>query len=452
MVKDKQFYKTILMIALPAAFQGLLSLLTVIVDNIMVTSLGTTVLAGVSQSNKITQFYSALVLGLVSGSSVLISQYWGKNDVNRIKKIFSIVMSSCLFVALAFILLINLFPQNILGLLANDGNVVNAGLPYLAIVCFSYLPMALSSALIGMLRSVEVVRVTLYAAIAAVISNLSLNYVLIFGKLGFPAMGAQGAALATLLARTIELSVVWYYAFRVQKRIPLKISDFFHWDKALWHDYFRYGVPVAIGDAQWSLVGVFKAMIIGNVIASELMIAANTIAEDMMSLGMIFTSSLATGACIVIGKTVGTKDYKKTREYSNTIQIMFAVVGTFMSLLVFLLRNPYVMNLYPEASIQAKDLALQMIAIGAFTMIGTTYHASCFVGINRGAGDSKFVMLVDMICGWLIVLPLSYMAAIVWKLPMPIVFLFLRIDQCFKWIIAFFRLRGDKWIKNVTRE
>jgi len=129
---------------------------------------------------------------------------------------------------------------------------------------------------------------------------------------------------------------------------------------------------------------------------------------------------------------------------------MFACVGVVMSVVVFLLRGPYG-ALYSNVSEEARSLSRQLLAIGAVTMIGTTYHASCFVGINRGAGDSRFVFVVDMICGWLIVLPLAYLAMRRgW--PLPVVFLCIYIDQCFKWIIAFIRLRGNKWIRNVTHE
>ena len=168
-------------------------------------------------------------------------------------------------------------------------------------------------------------------------------------------------------------------------------------------------------------------------------------------LGTMFTFALAGGACVMVGKAVGRGDYDTAREYSRTIQVMFALIGVCMAAVVYLLRAPFT-RLYGSAQdAQVFSLATQMIAIGAVTLIGTSYHASCFVGINRGAGDSRFVMTVDMICGWLVVLPLTYLAAFVWKLPLPLVFLCTRIDQCFKWIIAMVRLRGNRWIKNVTR-
>ena len=131
------------------------------------------------------------------------------------------------------------------------------------------------------------------------------------------------------------------------------------------------------------------------------------------------------------------------KEYSKTIQILFFGIGLVMAALVFLLRRPFASLYGSAADPEVFRLSTTMIAILAVTLVGTSYHASCFVGINRGAGDSRFVAMVDMICGWLVVLPATLLAAFVFHWPLPVVFLCTRIDQCFKWIIAFFRLRGD---------
>ncbi len=223
----------------------------------------------------------------------------------------------------------------------------------------------------------------------------------------------------------------------------------------MWKDFFRYGIPVIVGDVQWGLVGAVKAVIIGRLTVE--MMAAVSITDVVMQLGLIFANGLAAGACVIIGKTVGVNNFAKTKEYSRSIEIIFAAVGIIMGLLVFTSRA-FPVSLYSNISQQTRDLAMQLLAIGAVSLIGTSYHMACFTGINRGAGDSRFVFLVDMICGWLVVVPLSALAAAgylnEWHplFTLPLVYLCTRIDQCFKWIIAFIRLRGNKWIRNVTRD
>lgn len=449
MVRERSFYLTMLKLSVPVALQGLATQLVGTADNIMVQQLGETAFSGVSTTNALTNFLLMFLLGLAAGSAVLVAQYWGKRDTERICSVAAVVLQCCILVALLGGAVFFFFPSATLRLMTSDTSIIQAGSVYLRVVAFSFVFIAITAALSSTLRCVELVGVTLAASLSSLFTNVILNYILIFGKFGFPALGIRGAALATFLARMLECVIMLIYMFARQRKIPIRVRHIFHFDRLIFRDYIRYGLPVALGDSQWALIGVGKGAIVGHLGRS--MIAANNVAENMLSLAMIFGNSLASGACVLIGKSVGEKDYVKTRRYSNTIQILFACIGVVMCAIVYLLRVPFV-NLFQELTPETRTMAMEMIALGALTMLGTSYHAACFMGINRGAGDSRFVFIVDMICGWLIVLPLSFLAAFVWKLPLPIVFLFIRIDQTFKWIIAFIRLRGDKWIKNVTRE
>lgn len=445
---EKNFYRTLFRIALPVALQSLISLGVVMLDNVMVGSLGEVSLAAVTLANQVTVFFTFIIKGISGGAAILISQYWGKKDMTRIKSVFAIIFQVGAVFGILGASLVYFKPGAVMGVFTNDQSIINEAIGYLRIIAITYIFFTISETFTAMLRCVEVVKLTLWNSILSLFINLLLNYALIFGKFGFPALGVIGAAIATVSARLIELIVVSLYTFRIQKVLPLRPSDLLKGDKVILKDFTKYGLPIIAGDVQWGLVGVFKATIIGRLGVS--MVAANSITEVLLSLGTIFTFGLANAACVVIGKTIGQKDYERTRSYSNRIQILFVIVGVSMAALVFFTRHIIVSfyNIGPDT----KALALQLIAIGAVTLIGTSYHAACFVGINRGGGDSHFVFKVDLIFGWLIVLPLSYLAAFVWKLPLPIVFLFIRIDQSLKWLIAFLRLRGDKWIHNVTRE
>ena len=453
-IRDREFYKTIFRISLPAAFQALVSFLVVVADDIMVSKLsgGASAQAAVTQVNSLTAFYTATLTGLVSGSSVLIAQYWGKRDMMRIRKVFSIVFWICITTALVFTFVARLFPGAVTGLVisAKETQVSELAREYLRIACLTFLPYAVTTSLIGMLRSIEVVKITLVTTVVALALNISLNALLIFGLCGFPALGVSGAAIATLITRIVEMAMVVAYTFCIQKQLAIKPKNLLEIDRTLARDYARYGLPVGLTDMQWSLIGILKSAIIGQM--GVAFMAANSIASSMANLGTMFTFALAGGACVVVGKAVGKGDYDAVREYSKTIQLMFLMIGIAMAALVFALRVPFT-RLYGSAKDpEVYSLATTMIAILAFTLIGTSYHASCFIGINRGAGDSRFVAMVDSICGWLIVIPATALCAFVFKAPLPVVFLATRVDQCFKWVIAMLRLRGDKWIRNVTRE
>ena len=435
------------MIAIPVALQSLLSVGVNMADNIMVGNLGETNLSGVAMANQFSLYISFFVRGLTGGAALLLSQYWGKKDFGKIKLIFAIVLRIAFLVGISATAVLALFPSQAMHIFSNDADIIREGAKYLQIVCFSYIFYVISDTFVGMLRCVEVVRITLIITIVSLFTNITFNYILIFGKFGFPVLGIRGAAIATVLARMIELAITLTYVLKVDKRLQVRFKELFGWDRLLVKDFAKYGLPVLIGDLQWGLVSTLRATVIGRL--GKEMVSANSIAEVVMSLGFAFTTGLAAAACVAIGKTVGAGEYKKTREYSNTIQILFLGAGVFIAAFVFFTRGipPSFYNISEETRLLTK----QFLAIGALSMIGTAYHASCFVGINRGAGDSKFVFKVDMIFGWLIVLPATFLSGLVFGAPLWVVYFCSRIDQFFKWIIAFFRLRGDRWIRNVTR-
>ena len=312
LTKDRSFYKTLFAVALPAAFQALIAQLVNLSDTILVGHLPGYAMAGVGQTNEISNIFFMATLGLISGASVLISQYWGRRDTARIKQIFSIVLTVTISLSVLVAVLVRIFPHQILSRFNKDMAVVEAAIPYITIFCFSFIPYAIAQALIGMLRAIEVTRITLVMSIVTLFVDVGLNILLIFGIPGvLPGMGVRGAALGTLLARWVEVLIVGTYVFKVQKVLPMRLRDLGRAERWLWRDYRKHGLPVALGDAQWALVGLGKTFIIGQL--GGLMVSANIIATEMLSLGMLFCFALANGAAVVIGKT----DRKSTRLNSS---------------------------------------------------------------------------------------------------------------------------------------
>ena len=448
MVRDKSFYKTLLLIALPVAFQNLISFGLNMSDTVMVGKLGEVALSGVALANQISFIVGKFIGGVSGGTAVLISQYWGKRDMDRIRTVFSIGLKVCFTFSALITLLCVLFPEFVLSLFTNEQEIILAGAGYLRIVCFSYLTMSISTTLLSMLRGVEVVKIALVVSICSFFVNLTMNYLFIFGKFGAPKMGVNGAGLSTLITRIVEFLVVLIYVFCCEKRVAFRPKDLLRNDFDLWKDFGKYGVPIVIGDLLWGLVGNFKAGIMGHLGSQA--VSANSMTDVVLELAMIFIWGLGAGACVIIGKTVGVGDYKRARQYSNTLQILFFCFGFVAALFVYLIRG-IAISFY-NVSEATKEVAEQFMIIGAITTWATAYAATCFVGINRGAGDGNFVVLVDLICGWLVVLPLAAIAAFWLNMPAPIVFLCTRIDQFVKVVIAFLRLRSNRWIRNVTRE
>lgn len=447
MIKDKLFYRTLLAIAIPTALQGLVSLSVNMLDNIMVGSLGDVALASVSLANQVTVMLNYFVKGVSGGAAALVAQYWGKKDTARVKQVFSVAFQLSFYVTALLCAAIFFFPQGAMRIFSDDPAVLELGAQYIRILCISYLFSCISELLIMMLRCVEVVRIGLVVSFVSLFSNLFFNYALIFGRFGLPRLETRGAALATILSRFIELVIVLYYVFGIDRRLRLKVRELWCADRQMARDYIRYGLPVMLGDVQWGFVGFLKNAMIGHM--GVLMTASHSIVETVFSLFYVFITGLSSGACVIIGKLVGEGDRGKVREASGTIQLLFAGTGLIVCAAMFL-TSPLFPLLY-GISDEARALASQFIAINAVLSIGTCYHAACFTGINRGAGDGLFVMKIDMLCGWLVVLPLVFLSGFIMHAPLQVVYTCTRIDQSFKWLIALIRLRGDRWIHDVTR-
>ena len=448
MVKEKGFYRTLFKIALPVAFQSLLSVSVNLLDNLMVSSLGDAALSSVAMANQITVFLSFFIRGVGGASSLMISQYWGKGDISTIRKIYTVVLRFAGGLIAVVALLLAIFPKPVMSLFLTDDSLLETSAMYLRIICISYIFQTLSETIAAMLRSVEAVSITLYLTLISLFSNLIFNYIFIFGKFGVPAMGVKGAALATVTARIIEFCFALVYLFAIEKKIRFRPAHLLQKTDGLFRDFVKFGLPVIIGDLQWGLVGTVKSIPVGRL--GEVMISANSIAETIMSLCFAFSTGMASAACVVIGKSVGSGDYKETKEYSKTIQVIFACIAVTLGALLFLFRSVPV-GFFKDISDEAREYAKSFLAVGAASLPGTCFHVACFTGINRGAGDTKFVFKVDLVCGWLIVVPLTFLLGTKFFTSYTLVYFATRADQFVKWLIALIRLNtSDRWIKNIT--
>jgi len=440
--------KTLLLLAIPLVLQNLIAVSVGVADNIMVGSMGEYAVAGVALANQVTNILHILLFGISSSMALLVSQYWGKRDIKSIKDIISICMKLCLILGGAINLVVFISPYWVLRIFSDNEEAIAEGIKYLRIVSFSYLFFCVANVLMSAMRCVEQMRVALAVVISTLIVSVSLNYLLIFGNLGFPALGIRGAAIATLTARIIETCIMIVYVRFLDRRLRLRFKEMLKTNRVFLGDFFRYGLPVLAGDVLWGLNGSVQAAIVGRLGAD--MMAAQSVTLIMFQFITVVVWGFSGASAIIIGKTVGSGDYDLVKRYARTIQIVFLCVGVATSLSFLGLRDVFISlyNFLPETQVMVR----QFMTILAFATLGTAYHAPCFIGIIRAGGDVKFVLKVDFICAWIIVIPASLLAAFVFNQPPAVVFFFLKCDQFFKWIIAIVKTNRFKWIKNLTRE
>ena len=445
--KDRSFYRSLVTLAVPISLQNLVTFAVSFADNVMIGSLGDDAISGVYIGGQLQSVLQMFVGGIEGAILILAAQYWGKKDTQSIRKVVSIGIKFALAVGLLSSLVAVLFPQWVIRAFTTEPGVIQEGAAYVQIVGFTYLFFSVSQVMIAAMRSVETARIGLYISCMALVINVCLNYVFIFGHFGFPAMGVRGAALATLVSRILEMCVGVGYVFFVDKKLRFGLKDLLHTDRQLLRDFIRYGLPVIGGQVVWAINSLANTKILGYYSAG--VIAAASITGMLHNLVYVWMNGMSSAVGIITGKTVGAGQYEKMKEYSKTVQMIFLFVGLISGAAVFLARDGFI-SLY-NASPEAQAYSRQFINVISVTIIGTCYQAACLFGLVKSGGDISFVFNNDTIFVFLVVIPSSLLA--MWLGAPPwVVFACLKCDQILKCFVAVVKINRYNWMKNLTRD
>ena len=325
MKKDsRSLFQNILAIAVPLGLQSMLGFLVNLVDTVMVGKLGTVALAGVSQANQIFFLVAMTVPGIAAGASVLISQAWGKGDIERIHKVLAYAYRTLVFVVILMFVVIA-FPKQVMSIYTPEEETIRIGSEYLRVIVWSYFFYTITNITTGVLRSVRTVNICLYSAIVSLILNISGNYLLIEGHLGFPALGVTGAAIATLAARIGEFILIVWYVYRKEDKIRIRVQKMLHVDKKLANVFFSTGIPVICNEMFWGLGVSAQAIVLGR-LGNEV-VSANSVAGSVTQLTSVLCQGLSAAACVIIGNTIGAEKYEEILPLKKTFQRIAAGSG-----------------------------------------------------------------------------------------------------------------------------
>lgn len=447
-MEDKTFYKRLFTLAAPIALQNVITFSVGLADNVMVGSLGELAISGVYLCNQIQVILQMLVAGIGAAMIVLAAQYWGNGDKKSVKTLIGIALKFSLISGVLLCLVVLYYPNQFLNLYTNDQQIISEAIKYAQIICFTYLFFCISNVLITSLRCVGTVKIGLYLSIVTFSVNVFLNWVLIYGNLGAPALGIRGAAIATLVARIIEFVLVIYYIKFIDNKLMLRITDIFHNNMVLMKDFLKYGFPIILGDILWGLNLSIQGGIIGRLGAAS--IAAVSIANTVFSMVSVGVYGTANASAIIIGNTVGEGDVQKVKQYTKKLQLVFLGMGICTGLLLFFVKD-YILLLY-QVSDETLVTARALMTVLSLTVIGTAYQMSTLTGIVRAGGAIHFILINDIIFVWCVVLPLSFIMAFVVGAPTWVVFLCLKCDQVLKCIVAVIKVNRYDWIKKLTKE
>lgn len=450
-LKNKDFLKAMLSIALPITLQNLVASSVNMLDTLMITSLGEESLAAVGLANQAFFFYSVTIFGVATGSSIFLAQFWGKRDTKNIARILGISLAIVSVLGILFTFAALIVPEFIMGIFSDDKEVIRLGVDYLRIVSLSYIITGICFMYAVASRSIGQAKMPMVVSIISFLTNLLFNYLLIFGKFGFPQLGVKGAAWGTVIARTVEIVLILYSIYSRKRNNPLahSVSSMMDWSGDFIKKYFKTAYPVIVNEAFWSLGTVLYSLAYAK-IGTEAA-AAVQILSTVQNIFMVLSRGLANACTVMVGNKIGADEEDEAVIYANNYMILSTALGLVLGILLFLSTDGILIffrNLTPGLYDASRKL---LIVSAAFSFI-KSFNGTLIVGVLRGGGDTKFSMMLEIGSVWLVGVPLAFLGALVFRLPVHYVSLMVSMEEAAKALIGILRVKSKKWVTNVIND
>ena len=452
--REPGFYRRLWVLSLPIILQNLITTSLGFADTFMVGLLGNAEMAAVTAANVPIFIIQVMIFGFQSGMAVLVSQYWGRGDQENINRCMGVALAAVTAVSTVIALVTWRFPVQVLELVTPNRDLIELGAPYLQIVGFSYIFNGISSVYAGVQRSTErPIFGTILFAISMCV-NTCLNYVLIFGKFGAPAMGVTGAAVATLTSRVVEFAVAAGCALW-DRRLPLRWDCVLRPGRAICRDFVRYSTPVVCNETLWSLGTSMLTVIMGHMSNSQDMLAAYALVGNIDKLSTVVCFGIAASAAVIVGKEIGMgRSRDHVFQVSWTLLVVSMLIGgAVMAGLLLLLPTFFRPVLFPlfKLSEGAAYAATCMALIYAISMPLRAFDITNITGVLRAGGDAKVASLIDAGPLWLAAIPAMALTALALEAPVWAVCLSMQVENLCKCPLGLLRFHSRRWINDVTR-
>ena len=445
-IKDRPFMREMLTIAVPISLQQLINASLNLIDVLMVGQLGETSIAGIGLSNQLFFVFILLLFGLTSGMSIFTAQFWGKREIEPIRKVLGMSILTASLIAVIFTVAATVFTRSVLGLFTNDTNVIEIGSQYLGIVGFSYIAVALATAYIAALRSIQLVKITVIASVAALLFKTTLGYSLIFGHFGLPALGVRGAAIGTASGWTLELILLLIFIYTQKTPLAANPLTFFTFEFSFFQRVLRTTLPAVANELFWS-VGIATYNGIYAHIGTEA-IAAINVNATIEELGFVVFMGLGNACAVMVGNRIGAGKKDEAHEIVRRLILLSVISAWLVGLAVFIVRDVVIgwYNLSPAGIHNVRMLMLVMVCVLWIRM----FNFITFIGALRAGGDTLFALVMEICSIWLIGVPAAYIGAFILDLPVYIVYLMVGLEELAKAFVSFWRYRSRKWIHDVV--
>lgn len=444
--ENRLFYKRLLSLVLPIAFQNLMTALVSASDALMLGFLNQSSLSAVSLATQIQFVLNLFYAALTIGTTILAAQYWGKGDTESVEKVLAVALRVSMLVSAVFFLAASLIPGILMRIFTNEAELIHLGIPYLRVVAGSYLCMGISQIYLCVMKnSGRVMKSTVYGSVSVVL-NLILNAVLIFGLFGLPSLGIVGAALATVIARAVELLLV--LAENTKKdTVRIRLCYLQSPSPQLRQDFYRYTSPVMANELVWGCGFTMFSVIMGHL--GNDAIAANSIANIMKNIIACLCLGIAAGSGILVGNELGSGNLKRAKEYGQKLCRASLAAGALSGVLLLAL-SPLVFAFASSLSEQAHRYLQMMLYVCSYYLIGKSINSTVVAGIFCAGGDTRFGLVCDLVTMWLVIVPIGLVAAFVLELPVMAVYVLLNLDEFVKLPAVYGHYKKYQWLKNLT--
>jgi putative MATE family efflux protein len=442
---NKTFYKTLLAVTLPLVVQQLITTSVQLVDNIMVGTLGESAISSVAVVN---QFYFVVILvtfGVLSGAGIYSAQYFGSGDHDKLKETFRFKLLAATFVGALSFVVFTVFAQPLIALFTDSEETLQGGLDYIRIIRFAIFPWVLSVAISNTFRETGVTKPLLWISIVAILTNTALNFVLIFGLLGFPALGIVGAAIATLIARVVEFALSVLLLVRRGHIFSTRLSGLFSISPAMLKGIMVMALPLTLNEGLWSLGQTVFLQSYST--RGEDALAAMTMTNAISQIVFVTFGALATGVAVMVGNTLGRNALDEARENARKLMATAVMFAMAMGLVLFVLSF-FVIDLYDVAQ-GTKRMAGFNIRVNAMFIPVYTFNVVIYFTLRSG-GDMRSTLMMDSGYMWAVAVPTAFALAHLTKLPVTLMFLFVQMTDIPKMFFGLHRYRKGRWVRNLA--
>jgi len=444
---DKEYYRRLYKIALPIALQQFIMSSLNMVGVVMIGQLGAVPVAAVGLANQIFFLLNLMLFGITSGSAMFTAQLWGKRDILNIRKVLGLALTLGLIAGMIFLIIAEIFPAGALSIYSKDPSVIALGSDYLRIIGFSFLLYAISFCYSAVLRSTGDVQTPLLVTFTALSINTLLSYILIFGKLGLPALGVHGAAIAVLVSRIVECGALLWLTYRKDSPAAGKIRELFSYNLAFASNVLKPVLPVVANEILWSMGTTAYSVVYARISTDA--IAAMNIVSSIDQMALVLFNAIGHACAVLVGNRIGAGEEGQAFRYAARSEAIGIIGALGIGSLVLASSNS-ILSLYnvPPTVI---DYAHRVLTILGWLLWLRVSNMILFIGIFRSGGDTRFAFILDGVIIWVVGVPLAFAGAFLFHLPVYWVYLLAMSEEITKWLLGVYRFFSRKWIHNLAK-